>query len=114
LILTGILSGFMGTTSAIGGVPMALIYQDLQGPKLRGTLSAIFVVGTLLSIISLIIIGRFGGQQIILSLELIPGILIGYFISTRTAKLFDRGYVRLMVLGLAGLSGVVILIRGLS
>jgi len=114
LVLTGILSGFMGTTSAIGGVPMALIYQDLQGPKLRGTLSAIFVAGTLLSIISLIIIGRFGGRQIILALELIPGILIGYFISNRTAKILDRGYIRLLILGLAGLSGVVILFRGLS
>jgi uncharacterized membrane protein YfcA len=114
LVMTGILSGFMGTTSAIGGVPMALIYQDLQGAKLRGTLSAIFVAGTLISIISLIIIGKFGGQQIILSLELIPGILIGYFISSRTAKFFDRGYIRLLILGVAGLSGAVILIHGLS
>ncbi len=113
LVLTGILSGFMGTTSAIGGVPMALIYQDLQGPKLRGTLSAIFVAGTLISIISLIIIGRFAGRQVILSLELIPGILIGYFISNRTAKILDRGYIRLIILGLAGLSGAIILIRGL-
>lgn len=93
---------------------MALIYQDLQGSKLRGTLSAIFVAGTLISIISLIIIGKFGGQQIILSLELIPGILIGYFISSRTAKFFDRGYIRLLILGVAGLSGAVILIHGLS
>lgn len=113
LVLTGILSGIMGTTSAIGGVPMALIYQDLQGPKLRGTLSAIFVVGTLISIISLIIIGRFGGREIILALELIPGIVIGYLISNRTARMLDRGYIRIMILWLAGLSAAVILIRGL-
>jgi uncharacterized membrane protein YfcA len=113
LVLTGILSGFMGTTSAIGGVPMALIYQDLQGPRLRGTLSAIFVVGTLISIISLTIIGRFGGREIILALEMIPGIVIGYFISNRTVKILDKGYIRVAILCLAGLSGVIIFIRGI-
>jgi uncharacterized membrane protein YfcA len=113
LILTGILSGIMGTTSAIGGVPIALIYQDLRGPKFRGTLSAIFVMGTLISIISLILIGKFGRQELILSLELMPGILIGYFVSNLTARIFDRGYIRLAILGFAGLSGIIILIRGL-
>jgi uncharacterized membrane protein YfcA len=70
-------------------------------------------VGTLISIISLIIIGRFGGREIILALELIPGIVIGYLISNRTARMLDRGYIRIMILWLAGLSAAVILIRGL-
>jgi len=113
LVFSGILSGFMGTTSAVGGVPMALIYQDLEGSKLRGTLSAIFVVGTLISIISLIIIGRFGEREIILALEIIPGIIIGYFISNRTVKILDKGYIRLVILWLAGFSGVILFIHGL-
>lgn len=113
LVFSGILSGIMGTTSAVGGVPMALIYQDLEGSKLRGTLSAIFVVGTLISIISLIIIGRFGEREIILALEIIPGIIIGYFISNRTVKILDKGYIRLVILWLAGFSGVILFIHGL-
>ena len=38
----GTFSGFMDTTSSIGGAPMALIYQRHEGPRLRGTLSSIF------------------------------------------------------------------------
>jgi len=53
LFSTGILSGLMATTSAIGGPPMALIYQYLKGPELRGTLSGIFLVGTAISVILL-------------------------------------------------------------
>jgi len=110
---TGTVSGFMGTTSAIGGVPMALIYQDFEGPRLRGTLSGIFVIGTTISIISLIYIGYFGIPELQMAIILIPGILLGYVISNRTAKILDKGYIRPMVLIVASLSGIIILIRNI-
>ena len=113
LVLTGILSGIMGTTSAIGGVPMALIYQDLQGPELRGTLSAIFVIGTLISILSLIVIGRFGTRELVLALEIMPGVIIGYMISNHTIKLFDKRVIRSAILLLAASSGVIILLKNI-
>jgi len=51
--LAAILSGFAGTVSSIGGPPLALIYQHENGARLRGTLSAIFTLGTLISMIGL-------------------------------------------------------------
>jgi uncharacterized membrane protein YfcA len=108
---TGTLSGFMGTTSAIGGVAMALIYQDFEGPRLRGTLSGIFVIGTAISIISLICIGHFGVLELQMAIILLPGILMGYVISHWTAKVLDKGYIRPMVLLIASLSGIIILIK---
>jgi uncharacterized membrane protein YfcA len=110
---TGTLSGFMGTTSAIGGVPMALIYQNLEGPKLRGTLSGIFVIGSAMSVISLIYIGRFGLLELQIALVLIPGILIGFALSHYTAKILDRGYIRPIVLTIAAISGFLIVIKNL-
>src|SRR6185369_15778614 len=49
LLAAGVLSGFMGTTAAIGGPPIALIYQHAEGPRLRGTLAGYFVVAAAIS-----------------------------------------------------------------
>ena len=76
----GTLSGFMAIVAAIGGAPMALIYQDEAGPKIRSTLSGIFIIGIILAIISLIAIGRFGYIEFFAALWMTPGILIGYYI----------------------------------
>ena len=43
LLGAGTFSGLMGTTSAIGGAPMALVYQHQRGSRLRGSLSIIFI-----------------------------------------------------------------------
>lgn len=109
----GTLSGFMGTTSAIGGVPMALIYQNLKGPELRGTLSGIFVIGSALSVMSLIYIGRFGLLELKIALALLPGILVGFALSQYAAKILDQGYIRPTVLTIAAISGLLIVIKNI-
>lgn len=67
----GLLSGFMATTVSIGGPPMALLYSRSAGPNLRATLSAFFVVGTVLSLIGLHFVGRFGFPELLLGLALL-------------------------------------------
>jgi uncharacterized membrane protein YfcA len=105
------LSGIMGTTAAIGGVPMAIIYQDFKGPRLRGTLSGLFTIGTILSIIALAVVGKFGWKEFQLGGVLIPGIVFGYLISNRTTKYLDKGLIRPIVLIIATLAGIVIFIE---
>jgi uncharacterized membrane protein YfcA len=113
LLSAGTISGLSATTSAIGGPPMALIYQYLKGPQLRGTLSGIFLIGGLISLIMLYTIGRFGLYEIQLSLLLLPGIFIGYALSKYTAKLFDRGFIRPAVLTFSLLSGLTVILKTL-
>jgi uncharacterized membrane protein YfcA len=108
-----IFSGFMGTTSAIGGAPMALVYQRQKGPRIRGTLSAIFVFGTIIALISLAVIGRFGFREIQLALVLLPGIIIGFSLSRWTAKILDQGFIRQAVLAASAVSGIVVIIRNI-
>jgi uncharacterized protein len=108
---TGVLSGIMGTTAAIGGVPLAIIYQDFKGPRLRGTLSGIFTFGTILSIIALAVVGKFGLKEFQLGVVLIPGILLGYFISIKTAKYLDQGLIRPIVLLIASFAALGIILR---
>lgn len=105
----GLLSGFLGTAVSIGGPPMALLYQFETGPSIRGTLSAFFVVGVALSLAGLAAIGRFGLAEARLALALVPGILLGYALSRRVARVLDRGYIRpaILVLSAAASVGVV-------
>ncbi|MBN1408173.1 MAG: sulfite exporter TauE/SafE family protein [Calditrichaceae bacterium] len=107
----GTLSGFMAIVAAIGGAPMALIYQDEAGPKIRSTLSAIFVIGIILALISLVVIGKFGLTEFFASLWMMPGIVIGFLISSRTKKYLDRGYIRTAVLTVSALAAVILVIR---
>jgi len=111
LVGAGSLSGFMATTVSVGGPAIALLYQRETGARLRGTLSAYFVVGIVLSLIALHFVGRFGPAEIRLSLTLIPGALVGFGISRRVAPHVDRGYTRRAVLAVSALMGVIIIAR---
>jgi uncharacterized membrane protein YfcA len=113
LVGSGTLSGLMGTTSAIGGVPLALLYQHYQGARLRGTLSGIFVLGTGISIGSLVYIGKFHILEMKLALVLLPGIILGFYLSKKLAKIMDTGLIRPAVLIISSLSGIFIIIRSI-
>lgn len=113
IFAAGTLSGFMGTTSAIGGAPMALVFQKQKGPRIRGTLSVIFAIGTVISMASLRIIGRFGFQELRAALVLFPGIVLGFVLSRYTARILDRGFIRGTVLITAALSAVLVILDSL-
>lgn len=113
VLIAGTLSGFMGTTSAIGGAPMALVFQKQKGSRIRGTLSVIFAIGTVISMASLLIIGRFGIPELQAALVLFPGIFVGFFLSRHTARILDRGYIRVAVLITAALSGIFVVLKNL-
>ena len=64
-VAAGTASGVMGTTTAIGGPPITLVYQDASGRTLRGSLSAFFVVGSFISILTLAAFGEFDGDDVL-------------------------------------------------
>ncbi len=111
LLGVGTLSGLMATTSAIGGPPLAMIYQHFSGPEFRGTLSGIFMIGTIISVTFLIMVDRFGISEFKLALILFPGMITGYFISKYTARILDRGFLRPAILIFSFLSGTLLLIH---
>ena len=111
LVAGGVLSGLMGTVAAIGGPPIALLYQHASGEKFRGTLSSLFFVGTIISIAALVPAGRFGGPELRLSLFMLPGAVFGFLASRRLASRLDRGYTRPAVLGVAAVAGCIVVVR---
>jgi uncharacterized membrane protein YfcA len=111
VVLAAILSGFIGTISSVGGPAMALMYQHETGPKVRGTISAIFTIGTTISVAALWWIGRFGVLELTLGLLLLPGVLLGFLLSQHTARRLDKAHIRPAVLALSALSAIVIALR---
>jgi hypothetical protein len=111
LLVGGALSGLMGTIAAVGGPPIALLYQHASGARVRGTLSSVFLVGTVLSLAALVLVGRFGRDELLLSLALLPGAAIGFLVSRRIASRLDRGYTRRAVLAVASVAGLIVIGR---
>jgi uncharacterized membrane protein YfcA len=113
LLSAGALSGFMGTTASIGGPPIALLYQNAPGARLRSTLSGYFALGTTISLLALAAVGRFGRYEFWSALVLLPGVLIGFVLSARTRQLLDRGHTRAAVLTVSAVSGAIVILRTL-
>jgi uncharacterized membrane protein YfcA len=81
--------------------------------RLRGTLAPLFLPGGISSVASLIVVGKFGGRELRLGLALLPGILLGFGLSRRTAQRFDPTTVRVAVLLISGGSGAMVILRAL-
>jgi hypothetical protein len=111
LLGAGTLAGFFGTTTSVGGPPMAIIYQREPGPRIRGTLSAFFVVGVLVSLGGLHVVGRYGAPELRLSLLVAPAAVAGFLLSRRSALWVDQGRTRAAVLFASAAAGVVVVLR---
>lgn len=111
-IAGGIASGITSTTAAIGGPPLALIYQDRSGAELRSTLSISFVVGIVMSLAGLALAGRVQGWHFLLALQLLPGLLVGLWASRWVIKYFDERWLRPAVLTFAALAGLMVAFLG--
>lgn len=108
----GAVSGAMGTTAAIGGPPVALLYQHHPGPVLRSTSGAIYVFGTVLSLAALAVAGQVTGDQVRLALVLVPAIVAGLGVATLVRHHLDARRLRPAVLVVAVVAGVATLLKG--
>jgi hypothetical protein len=107
----GLASGFMATTIAVGGPPMALVLQSSEGPIVRRTLARFFAVGVGFSFVALATFGEMDLTDVGRGLALIPGTAIGLLLSGRVARYLDRGYTRPAVLILSAIAAVAALVR---
>jgi len=111
LFFAGTLSGFMGTTTSIGGPPIAALYHNAPGAEMRGTMASFFVVGLIVSLSALAFVGRFGLDEIYAGAFLLPGVLAGFAVSRRIAPILDRGYTRAAVLTVSALAGLSVIVQ---
>jgi uncharacterized protein len=106
LFCAGFLSGFMGTSTSIGGPPMALVMQHQENDFIRANLAAFFVVSCCMSLVMLTSIGRFGLEHIVISVPLMPATLAGYWVAMRTMHRISHENLRRFSLGLCAIAGL--------
>ena len=113
IALGGFVSGVAGTTTGVGGPPMALALQHIPPRQLRGTMSVYFLVGASFSLALLATWGQFGTRHLVAVGILVPGQLLGYVLSGRLVPVLERGYTRPALLVISVAAALSVLIRAL-
>ena len=111
LLGAGSASGIMSTLASVGGPPLALLYQYEKGAKLRATMSGFFILGSITSIVGLVLVGEFSLSHFRASLLLIPGVVLGYYLSSYAIRVLDLKKTRTAVLIMSVLSILTVITR---
>ncbi len=114
LTVAGFLSGVLGTTTSVGGPPMALLYQHESRLTTRNEIAAFFLIGTPLSVLMLLLNGGLELLAPSLILKMTPGVLLGFWLSRRLEGAFLNDNVRPAILLISALSALVVLWQGMT
>ncbi|MFA0088406.1 sulfite exporter TauE/SafE family protein [Vibrio sp. E150_011] len=112
--VAGFFSGFFGTSSGIGGPPMALLLQHQEANQLRGNLSAFFVFSSIISLLVQAPIGFLTVHHLYITVPLIPAAWLGYKLALLTTHSLPKEKIRMGALFLCSLSGLTAIWQGLS
>lgn len=114
LAAAGFVSGVAGTTTSIGGPPVALLYQHHQPQQIRSTLAVFFTLGALISLVAIGLGGGLVWHAVVVGMVLTPGLLLGTFIGIRVRSVVPDHATRYAVLGVCAASALVLLVRSLA
>lgn len=106
MMFAGFMSGFMGTSSSIGGPPMALLWQHQEVNLIRANLAAFFTISCLMSLAVLTPLGQFGSRQIMLALPLLPATGIGFYLARHSMRRVPHQKLRIASLSLCSVAGM--------
>ncbi len=112
LVGAGFVSSLFGTSVAIGGPPLGLLYQREAGPQLRSTVSAIVLFGNPISIAVLAASGNIDMVDIRTGAALAPFILAGNVSARWVIPHFDQR-LRVWILAVCALAAVGAMARAL-
>ncbi len=104
----GFISGIMGTTTSIGGPPMALVMQHGPANTTRANLSIYFTYSCILSLVSYQAVGILTPQLWLESLSFLPAALFGFFLGRLAHDWVDTRF-RPLLLVLCSLSAAMAL-----
>ena len=114
IVLAGVLSGVGGTTSGIGGPPIAIVFRNVGGPAIRSTLSNVLVLGAVLSMLSLALVGEVTMPRLAAGAALIPLVMVGYVVAGHLRSRLDSAGVRVFVLAVSSVAGLGLLVDAVT
>lgn len=109
----GLITGVTETATGIGGPPLALVYQHQPASVMRSTLALCFLVGGLISLVTLLMAGRTSMVQLTAAAQLLPALIAGAVLSHFVHHRISNRVLRAFVHGFAIVSGVVLLVQAL-
>jgi uncharacterized protein len=107
----GVVSGFTGTAAALGGPPLAVLYRDRGAADRRATLSAVFAVGLVLSLVTLGLAGEVDSRDLTVGAGLGAAMLVGSVAAVPLTRRLPEHVVRAAVLVWAAVGAVVAILR---
>lgn len=113
LLAAGIVSGTTGTSTSIGGPPVALLYQAEHGPRVRATLSFFLCVGNSLAVAALAATGHLPARDLGVGLIFLICAAGGLLAAARFRRFLDAGRIRAAVLLTAAASAVILMAHSL-
>lgn len=114
-VVTGssLLTGTMGTITGVGGPPLGLAYQNTTPERVRGTLSAIFIPTSVMSLTALWALGSFGSRDVLLAASLLPAVVLGFLLSRSVGRWLPAASFRTIMLTVAFAGGCYSIVSGL-
>ena len=97
MMIAGFLSGVIGTTTSIGGPPVAMVLQNSPLQQAKAQLSLFFLISTLMSLILLSATGNFSAHQLELTAFLLPALVIGFFCANAMSARFKPQYFKPLI-----------------
>ena len=110
--VAGFISGITGTTTGIGGPPMALVMQHSAGHHARANLSVYFLYSCILSLFAYAMAGLMTVELWLNALSMIPVALLGFVLGKRLRPWVDNRF-RPILLMLCAMSAGIALINAL-
>jgi hypothetical protein len=111
--VAGFTSGITGTSTSIGGPPMAILLQHRPPRQIRCTLAVYFLLGASLSLVFLGIAGQLDKTSFVLAAAYLPCLVVGFALSRPLRRVLPARYVRPLVLAVCAASALVLLVRSI-
>lgn len=112
LLNLSVLSGLMGSITAVGAPPMALIYHERAPSLVRPTLNAFFFSGSVLGLISLGLSGWINIQDFIAAVVFLPAMFIGILLSAPFKNLPSQVMSKIL-LSLSAVASISLIAKGI-
>lgn len=109
----GAITGVAGTAASIGGPFFAMVLQHERPERIRSTLAAFFVLGSLTSLTALALAGELDRTQLTAGLLWVPFLVLGVWLGRPVRHLVSRERMRHAVLTFCAVASVVVIARAL-
>jgi len=107
----GLVAGVMGTLTAVGAPPMALLYQHEEARRSATMQNIFFAWGMLVSILALVLVGLIGWRHLAFAASLAPVVLVALWLAQPMAARVAKARIRPWALCLSGLAATALIAR---